>query len=49
LIERQSAFSKKDQIQLNAKVENLKEVIVSNKKEKSKRKIVGTKTETESS
>jgi hypothetical protein len=37
----------KDQIQLNAKVENLKEVIVSNK-EKSKRKIVGTKTETES-
>jgi hypothetical protein len=38
--------SKKDQIQLNAKVENLKEVIVSNKKRKEK--IVGTKTETES-
>jgi hypothetical protein len=39
---------KKDQIQLNAKVENLKEVIVSNKKRKVKEKIVGTKTETES-
>jgi hypothetical protein len=39
---------KKDQILLNAKVENLKEVIVSNKKRKVKEKIVGTKTETES-
>jgi hypothetical protein len=34
--ERQSAFPKKDQIQLNAKVENLKEVIV-RIKEKSKK------------
>ena len=39
---------KKDQILLNAKVENLKEVIVSNKKRIVKEKIVGTKTETES-
>ena len=38
----------KDQILLNAKVENLKEVIVSNKKRKVKEKTVGTKTETES-
>jgi hypothetical protein len=38
---------KSDQIKLNAKVENLKEVIVSNKKKKVKEKIVGTKTETE--
>jgi hypothetical protein len=30
---------KKDQIQLNAKVENLKEVIVSNKKRKVKEKL----------
>jgi hypothetical protein len=37
----------KKKIQLNAKVENLKEVIVSNKR-KVKEKIVGTKTETES-
>jgi hypothetical protein len=39
---------KKDQIQLKAKVENLEEVIVSNKKRKVKEKIVGTKTESES-
>jgi hypothetical protein len=39
---------KKNQILLNAKVENLKEVIVSNKKRKVKEKTVGTKTETES-
>jgi hypothetical protein len=39
---------KKDQIQLKAKVENLKEVIVSKKKRKVKEKIVGTKTESES-
>jgi hypothetical protein len=38
---------KSEQIKLNAKVENLKEVIVSNKKKKVKEKIVGTKTETE--
>lgn len=39
--------SKFEVIKLNAKVENLKEVIVSNKKRKVKEKIVGTKTESD--
>jgi hypothetical protein len=40
--------SQLEHVKLNAKVENLKEVIVSNKNKKVKEKIVGTITETES-